>query len=152
MRFKILTVGHKIPSAVTELIREYEKRLRPWAQVTWLRTDSGHGNESAVREDESQRLSARLSPGEFVVLLDERGKVFDNPALLRQFEQWRQHTSAITFIIGGAFGVTDELRDRADVVWSFSPLVFPHQLVQPMLLEQLYRTCTMLSNHPYHHQ
>jgi len=87
-----------------------------------------------------------------VILLDERGKEFDSPALSGQFQALMSSGRRVVCIIGGAYGVNDELMARADLTWSLSPLVFPHQLVRLILAEQLYRAQCIATNHPYHHE
>lgn len=105
-----------------------------------------------AREEESERILSRLSPDDFVMLLDERGKLLDSPALSRTFQEQLERSRPVVCIIGGAYGVSDILMDRADVVWSLSPLVFPHQLVRLILAEQLYRAQEIAMGHPYHHE
>lgn len=84
-------------------------------------------------------------------MLDERGKQLTNQEFASTFERLVGAHGRLVVVIGGAFGVNDVLRNRASFVWSFSSLVFPHQLIRVMLLEQLYRTYMVLANHPYHH-
>lgn len=93
-----------------------------------------------------------LKKDDYLVLLDERGKQFSSEELAG-FIQQRANESEKTliFLIGGAFGVSQELMKRAHFTWSLSKLVFPHQLVRLMLAEQVYRACTILRNEKYHH-
>lgn len=92
---------------------------------------------------------SRLKPHDFVILLDERGRNLNSPELSRLIlDHTDQH---IVIIIGGAYGVTETLHRRADIVWSLSRLVFPHQLVRLMLAEQLYRTQEIARGGSYHH-
>lgn len=93
-----------------------------------------------------------LRKDDYLVLLDERGKQFSSEELAG-FIQQRANESEKTliFLIGGAFGVSQELMKRAHFTWSLSKLVFPHQLVRLMLAEQVYRACTILRNEKYHH-
>ena len=86
-----------------------------------------------------------------LIIAHERGKQFDSPALSRQIEQVFPTSKTPVFIIGGAYGVDDFLTSRANLVWSLSPLVFPHQLVRLILAEQLYRAQEIAAGHPYHH-
>ena len=74
-----------------------------------------------------------------------------NNTLLATFEKHAGNQGRLVFVIGGAFGVDDSVRAKAHVIWSLSALVFPHQLVRVMLMEQLYRTIQLQANHPYHH-
>jgi 23S rRNA (pseudouridine1915-N3)-methyltransferase len=87
------------------------------------------------------------------VLLDEKGKQMSSTQLATFIEQ-RANSSIrqLVFLIGGAFGVDDLLKSRANFTWSLSPLVFPHQLVRLILAEQIYRACTIIRNEKYHHE
>lgn len=106
--------------------------------------------KSIAVKEESDRLLGRLSPDDFVILLDERGRNLSSPELSTVI---MEHTSqSIVFIIGGAYGVTDDVRRRANLVWSLSKLVFPHQLVRLILTEQLYRAQEIARGGKYHHE
>ena len=94
---------------------------------------------------------SRLDPADYVVVLDEHGTLLDSPAFSKKIEMTFTRSRHLVFVIGGAYGVSGELLERADLVWSLSPLVFPHQLVRLLLAEQLYRAQEIAANHPYHH-
>jgi len=85
-----------------------------------------------------------------IIALDERGRDLSSAQLAQQLTQWQQEGRDVTFVIGGADGLDPDFVKRADLVLSFSPLTWPHQMVRIMLAEQLYRTTTILSGHPYH--
>lgn len=109
-------------------------------------------NEIDQKTAESNLLLDSFEPIDFVILLDERGKMISSPRLAEIIgERALNGAKKIHFIIGGAFGVNDELRKRADFVWQLSQLVFPHQLVRLILAEQVYRACSILRNEKYHH-
>jgi 23S rRNA (pseudouridine1915-N3)-methyltransferase len=126
---------------------EYEKRLSKWAAVTWQLI-----SHDGSKEAESRLILKHLKPADFVVLLDERGQQPDNEALVADLEKWLMSGRQIVFVIGGAYGVDRQVFDRADYVWSFSKLVFPHQLMRVLLLEQLYRTFSLRDGRTYHHK
>jgi len=130
----------------------YEKRLKKPFDSEWVLLPHAVSEGLSARQDESERILSRLDPKAYVILLDEKGKEFTSPALssllLRQLEASR----LVILIIGGAYGVDQSVHDRADIVWSLSPLVFPHQLVRLMLAEQLYRAQEISSGGPYHHE
>jgi 23S rRNA (pseudouridine1915-N3)-methyltransferase len=95
---------------------------------------------------------AQLQAGERVVLLDERGKGLTSMQFAGQLGAWRdQGVRQVVFLIGGAYGVTDAIRERADLVLSLSAMTFPHQLVRLLFAEQLYRAFAILGGRPYHH-
>ena len=93
-----------------------------------------------------------LQPTDKLILLDERGKNLHSPELAKLLQQHAdQSTKNLIFLIGGAYGVSDAVKKRADFCWSLSNLVFPHMLVRLILAEQLYRACTIMRNEKYHH-
>ena len=148
----LVAIGKKHESWVIDGIERYQKRLRgPW-KVEWVLLPHSTLDGNTARLEESQRILSRLSDGDYVILLDERGTAFDSPALSRLLEQQFVSSRSVLVIIGGAYGVSDELMHRADVVWSLSPLVFPHQLVRLILIEQLYRAQAIAAHQPYHHK
>jgi 23S rRNA (pseudouridine1915-N3)-methyltransferase len=93
-----------------------------------------------------------LQPTDHLILLDERGKQLSSPGLAQLINQKaNQSVSRLVFLIGGAYGVSEEIQSKANFTWSLSQLVFPHMLVRLILAEQLYRACTILRNEKYHH-
>lgn len=148
----VIAVGRKHEPWVADGIERYSKRLQgPW-KIDWVLLPHSMLEGSQARQDESERILLKLSPRDVVVLLDERGARPDSPALALRFESLLVSGRRVVCIIGGAYGVSDELAARADFVWSLSSLVFPHQLVRLILTEQLYRAQSIVSNHPYHHE
>lgn len=151
MAIKILSIGKKHEDWVTTGIERYQKRLKkPW-DVTWQLLAHSSRQGDAAREEESARLLQKITGRDFVVLLDERGAMFDSPAFSRKIQQCFVQSKPVTFVIGGAYGVTEELRGRANLLWSLSDLVFPHQLVRLLLVEQLYRAQEIAAGGSYHH-
>lgn len=152
MAIRILAIGKKHETWVEAGIERYEKRLKRPFDVSWVLLPHSAREGLNARQEESERLLAKLSDTEFVVLLDERGKLVDSPALSLLLLAPLETSRNVTIIIGGAYGVDDSIHHRANVVWSLSPLVFPHQLVRLILIEQLYRAQEIASGGPYHHE
>ena len=150
MKIMILTVGKKNESWVSPGILRFCERLRaPFETEMVVLPHSSKPSLLAV-QDESEVVLSRLRADDFVVLLDERGKNLSSPELSKLItENVSRH---IVFIIGGAYGVSDEVRNRSDVLWSLSQLVFPHQLVRLILAEQLYRAQEISRGGKYHHE
>lgn len=151
MAIKIIAVGKKHEPWVAEGIRRYEMRLKRPFNAEWVLLPHSAREGLQAREDESERLLLRLGDDDFVVLLDERGKLFDSPGLSRMLLDPLERSRSVVILIGGAYGVDTSVHQRADVVWALSPLVFPHQLVRLILAEQLYRAQEIAAGHPYHH-
>lgn len=148
----LLAIGKKHEPWVVSGILRYSERLRaPW-NLEWVLLPHSAREGSRARQDESRALLSRLRHDDYVVLLDERGKLLDSHALSHHMKQQIDTSKHIVIIIGGAYGVSEELAARADLTWSLSPLVFPHQLVRLILSEQLYRAQEISLGHPYHHE
>lgn len=149
---EIIAVGKKHEAWVLEAINRYEKRLKkPW-DTSWLLLPHSAQDLDGARRDESARILAKVTSDDFVILLDERGKNLDSPSLSKSLAVPLEQSKRVVVIIGGAYGVDQTLHDRADLVWSLSNLVFPHQLVRLILAEQLYRTQSIALGSKYHHQ
>jgi len=152
MTLKLLVVGKKHESWVSEGIERYQKRLKRPFNIEWVYLPHSALEGLKARQDESGRILLRLNANDYVILLDERGKSIGSPALSTLLTAKLDISQPIMLIIGGAYGVDDTVHRRADFVWSLSPLVFPHQLVRLILIEQLYRAQEIAHGHPYHHE
>ena len=152
MALRIIAVGKKHESWVSEGIERYQKRLRAPFAVEWVLLPHSRFDGDKARLDESQDILSRLKPGETVILLDERGKLLDSPGFSAQISTRTVNGESIALVIGGAYGVDETVRQRAALVWSLSPLVLPHQLVRLVLVEQLYRAQQFAVGGSYHHE
>lgn len=152
MPIRVLAVGKKHESWVSEGISRYETRMKRPFDMEWVLIPHSSREGLAARQDESERLLSRVKDNDFVVLLDERGKIVDSPALSKILTEPLNRSQQVVIIIGGAYGVDDSVHQRSNVVWSLSRLVFPHQLVRLILTEQLYRAQEISAGGPYHHE
>lgn len=152
MSLTILSIGKKHESWVVEGIERYQKRLRAPFNVEWVLLPHSSLEGDSARQEESERILSRLKADEHVVLLDERGKLFDSPTFAKHLTTQFNQSKQVTIIIGGAYGVTADVQQRAHMVWSLSPLVFPHQLVRLLLIEQIYRSQQITLGSAYHHE
>ena len=149
---RIVAIGKKHESWVQEGIDRYQKRLRKPFDIEWVLLPHSSREGREARQEESEAIQKRLSADDYMVLLDERGMLLDSPALSRLLVQSFSEKARVTVVIGGAYGVTDELREHADTVVSLSPMVFPHQLVRLIVTEQIYRADQISRGGPYHHE
>jgi 23S rRNA (pseudouridine1915-N3)-methyltransferase len=147
MKLRVISVGKVSDAAGQTFQREFEKRLGKWTAIEWRLIS--HGNTIS---SESRAILKQIRPSDYVILLDERGELMDNEDLAGELEKWLGSARQIVFVIGGAHGVDQTVRDRAERVLSFSKLVFPHQLMRILLLEQLYRTFSLRGGGKYHHK
>jgi len=151
MPIRVVAVGKKHEAWVADGIERYEKRLKKPFNISWTLLPHSLSDGSTARQDESKRILSTLHDDEFVILLDERGKLVDSPGLSKLLLAPLESSRDTTIIIGGAYGVDETIHKRADFVWSLSPLVFAHQLVRLILVEQIYRAQEIAAGGPYHH-
>lgn len=149
---KIIAIGKKYEKWVLNGIELFEKRLKKPFNLSWDILPHSNFAEEKAREEETQRILAKIKPSDFVILLDERGKNISSPELAKMLSNGFVNSQNFVIVIGGAFGVSEELRQRANFVWSLSKLVFPHQIVRLILVEQIYRAQEISSGGKYHHE
>ncbi|MEK7354855.1 MAG: 23S rRNA (pseudouridine(1915)-N(3))-methyltransferase RlmH [Bdellovibrionota bacterium] len=154
MKLAFLFVGGHKETWLTELTCRYETKLKPFCGVEVVRlkpSKQARALSEQKRIEESESLLRAIKKDDVVVLCDERGDSIDSrkfsAKLVKLFERGRPR---VVFVIGGAFGFSKELRERADWTWSLSPLVFNHHIAQAVVLEQVYRAFAIWKNLPYH--
>src|SRR5476651_1998809 len=158
MRIIVAAVGRLKQGPETELSARYAKRATQTGRNLGLRDveiieiRESRADEAGKRMIEESIALANIIPEHAaVVLLDELGTNLDSASLAAQIAKFRSNDRpAIVFVIGGADGLSPSLRDKAELRLSFGAATWPHQLVRVMLLEQIYRTTTILTGHPYH--
>lgn len=157
MRVAIAAIGRMKAGPERELVARYLERAaatgKPLALTGFDVAEFAESRAATpdVRKAEEARVLGEHVRDGIRVALDERGKSMGSAAFANRIAHWRDDgRPAITFVIGGADGLDPGYVDSADLVLSFSLLTWPHQLVRIMLAEQLYRTTTILSGHPYH--
>jgi len=148
MTIKIITVGNKSSQTHQAIIDDYMKRFPRYVTVSWTCIKHARGDPSSSISQESENILKKCDSKDTVILLDETGTQLTSLLLSKKLFSGPQD---ITIIIGGAYGVSEAIKTRADFIWSLSKLVFPHQLVRIMLAEQLYRSYAISIDHPYHH-
>jgi 23S rRNA (pseudouridine1915-N3)-methyltransferase len=158
MRILIAAIGRLKQGPERELAAAYRKRAEGIGrafglreiEVVEIRESRAHDAERR-RVEESIAIANVIPEQAILVILDERGESLDSAALAATLHKWREENrSAVCFVIGGADGLVQNLRDRAKLKLAFGTVTWPHQLVRIMLLEQLYRAGTILTGHPYH--
>lgn len=106
-----------------------------------------------LKKAEGEKFIKSMLPGDFIVLLDEKGKSFTSMELAAALEKWQTSShKRILFIVAGAYGASEDLSRRADLKFSFSSMTFSHQMIRLLLAEQIYRAFTILNNEKYHNE
>ena len=157
MKLQFWSVGKNHESYIKEGVEIFTRRIGHYYTIEWriipMPKNAGMLSEIDLKKKEGEMILGFLEKEDYLVLLDEKGTQSDSEAMAA-FLQYRSNESVkkLIFLIGGAFGVSDLIKKRANYQWSLSKLVFPHQLVRLILAEQVYRACTILRNEKYHHQ
>ncbi len=139
MKILLIAIGKPKSKPVRELVADYAKRISHYLPF-----------EIKLCRDERQAIDS-LSPSDFVVILDERGKEKSSEELAKFISDHAlRGTKRAIFFIGGENGVEKEMRERAQLVMGLSRMTFPHELVQAIICEQIYRACTINRGEPYH--
>lgn len=155
MRLSIVAVGHKQPAWVSDGCGEYLKRMPrelPAAVVEIKPEPRGAKTREQLLAAEKGRIVDAIGSGCRIVVLDERGDDLTTLKLARRLEAWMQDGRDTVLLIGGADGLDEALKARADDSIRLSSLTLPHGLARLLLCEQLYRAVSVLKNHPYHRE
>lgn len=154
MKINVICVGNIKEKYFNDAINEYLKRLSRFHQVEIIELaeermpkNYSTGDVEKVKEKECLAIENKLKG--FVIALDERGEQLKSTEMAEKLSKIALSNSIVSFVIGGSWGLTDNLRKKANMVLSFSKFTFPHQLMRVVLLEQLYRVTTILNNVPY---
>jgi len=156
VRLHVLAIGERLVDWQQAACDDYARRFsRPWSvEVLALRAEPrAEGRPpQRLRAIESERLLAAVPRGATRVVLDERGRALSTRQFADRLQAWQTESGEAAFLIGGADGHADTLREGADLLLALSPMTLPHGLARVLLLEQLYRATTILAGHPYHRE
>ena len=158
MRFYVVCIGKLKDAYLREGVAEFVKRMRPYGGITIIElNESKIGDKPSdvdrkqVVIEEGERLLKNVPKNAYTVLLDVYGKTMSSEDLAKTVAKLEvDGVSDMAFIVGGAFGVSDELRRSVNYKLSFSPMTFTHQMVRLLLVEQIYRASKINRNEPYH--
>ena len=158
MRLVVIAIGRLKQGPERELAERYRERFDDIGRKLGFRgleiheIPEGRARDAATRiAEEATAISAAIPAKSLLVVLDERGDNVDSAAFARHLGRWRDEAVANTiFVIGGADGLSPDLRRKAKLRMAFGSATWPHQMVRVMLLEQIYRAATILAAHPYH--
>jgi 23S rRNA (pseudouridine1915-N3)-methyltransferase len=156
MKLLIVSVGHKMPDWITAGFNEYTKRMPPEARITLLEIKpeprSSGKTTTQIMAAEAQRILAALPQNCLRIALDERGTQPTTRQLAAQMQDWMREGRDVAFIIGGADGLHESVKQAAQQLLALSALTLPHAIARVLLAEQLYRAHSLMHNHPYHRE
>jgi len=151
MRVRLILVGKTKDANLRALIAEYLKRLTRFARCEVTELSERRAQTAALCiEEEGTRICEALRADALTVLLDVEGRQWSSQELATEVRRWQDTgTKEVAFIVGGAYGVSDKVKERANVVWSLSQLTLTHEMARVVLLEQIYRAYTIIQGLPY---
>ena len=157
MKIKLIVVGKTNSTYLLEGEREYEKRLKHYTKFEEIIIpdikQSGKLSENKLKKKEGQLILGKLENSDHVILLDDKGKSYSSIDFANFLQQkMNSGLKSLIFVIGGAYGFSDEVYQRANSKVSLSKMTFSHQMIRLIFKEQLYRGFSILRGEKYHHE
>ena len=148
---KIITVGSIKEKYLVDAIEEYIKRLRKYTNIEIIEVkDEGLVEKEKAKELEGEKIKKHISLKDYIITLEIEGKMLTSEEFSEKIDKTLIENSNITFIIGGSYGISDDIKNMSNFKLSFSKMTFPHQLFRVVLLEQIYRAFKIINNESYH--
>jgi len=153
MRINLIAIGKKMPDWISHGIEHYKKQLPKNYNFTITALESQ--NRKSISAENTKNLEEKLileaaSGSSLLIAFDELGKQQSSKELSKSIEKWQLEGDSVAMIIGGADGLSSELKQKCNLIWSLSNLTLTHSMARLLLVEQLYRGHSLMTNHPYH--
>ena len=153
MRINLIAIGKKMPDWISHGIEHYKKQLPKNYNFTITALESQ--TRKSISAENTKNLEEKLildaaSGSSLLIAFDELGKQQSSKELSKSIEKWQLEGDSVAMIIGGADGLSSELKQKCNLIWSLSNLTLTHSMARLVLVEQLYRGHSLMTNHPYH--
>ena len=155
MKITLLAIGKTNTAEIRNIVDDYSRRINRYIKFEAVYIEN---NQQKYSDNEKQKIKEgehilkKLQSGDYLILLDERGKEFNSVQFAEQLNLlFNQSIKNICFVIGGAYGFSEEVYARSNTKISLSRMTFSHQIIRAIFTEQLYRAFTIINNEPYHH-
>lgn len=153
MEIKLIVVGKTKSSELVRLINEYVKRINFYKKFKIIVVNSlksKKNSEKEIKKIEGENVLKNIKKNELIFLLDENGKSFNSRKFADFLSNKFKTNKSIVFVVGGAHGFSNEIKQKSNEIISLSEMTFSHQIIRLFFTEQVYRALTILNNHPYH--
>ena len=150
MKISVLTVGKIKEKYIREGIDEYLKRLTKYVKIELIELDDECFDKEKTLKKEAEKIEKKLNKKSFIITLEIEGKQLNSLEFANLIDKTTVNNSDITFIIGGSYGLSSDIKKLSNYRLSFSNITFPHQLFRLIFIEQLYRSYKILNNETYH--
>ncbi len=155
MKISLIVIGKKMPDWIQTGINHYQKQLPDYLNFSLIALDAQKRkgkNIQQIKELEGEIIIKATKGASFIIAFDEHGKQNTTKNIAQQLGNWQQNGENIALIIGGADGLSDTVKNYANQLWGLSNLTLPHSMARLLAVEQLYRSHSLLTNHPYHRE
>ena len=155
MKITLLAIGKTNSSEISNIVDDYSKRINRYVKFEAVYIENSQqkfSDNEKQKIKEGEHILKKLQAGDYLILLDERGKEYNSVQFAEQLSLFfNQSIKNICFVIGGAYGFSEEVYARSNAKISLSRMTFSHQIIRAIFTEQLYRAFTIINNEPYHH-
>ena len=155
MKISLIVIGKKMPDWIQTGINHYQKQLPDYLNFSLIALEAQKRkgkNIQQIKELEGEIIIKATKGASFIIAFDEHGKQNTTKNIAQQLGNWQQNGENIALIIGGADGLSDGVKNYANQLWGLSNLTLPHSMARLLAVEQLYRSHSLLTNHPYHRE
>ena len=155
MRINLITIGKKMPNWINLGIEHYQKQLPSYYNFKITSLDSQSRKSSSAENSknlESKLLLEAASESTLLIALDELGTQQTSKQISKSIENWQLEGESVALIIGGADGLSSEIKQKCHQLWGLSNLTMTHSMARLIVVEQIYRGYSLLNNHPYHRE
>ena len=153
MRLEVISISNKLTKWEDETLKFYLKQISSFANITIQNIKPAQGRNLSIREvqtNEEKNISKRIKPDSLVISFDRKGRQLDSLQFADLTQNFLSSGKSYSLVIGGSYGLSESFLAKSDHVISFSALTFPHKLFKILLIEQLYRSITIIQNKSYH--
>ena len=155
MKINLIAIGKKMPDWINLGIQHYQKQLPSNYNFTLTSLEAQNrktNNIDKIKTLEGNMLLEAAKGSTILIAFDELGKQQTSRMIANSIENWQLNGDNVALIIGGADGLSSELKQQCHYIWGISNLTFTHSITRLLVMEQLYRAHTLLTNHPYHRE
>ena len=153
MRLEVISISNKLTKWEDETLKFYLKQISSFANITIQNIKPAQGRNLSIREiqtNEEKNILKRIKPDSLVISFDRKGRQLDSLQFADLTQNFLSSRNSCSLVIGGSYGLSESFLAKSDDVISFSALTFPHKLFKILLIEQLYRSITIIQNKSYH--
>ncbi len=150
MKIKLICIGKKMPDWIQTGINHYQKQIPNFELLALDAQKRKNNSTQKIKVAEGELLMQATKDSSLIIALDETGTQHTTKTIAKHLKNWQQNAENVALLIGGADGLSEEIKQKAHQIWGLSNLTLPHSMARLLAVEQIYRAHSLLINHPYH--